>query len=202
MQVWATHLIIVSIACIAKRFLESLSRKLGREQKKNNDGGGERRNISSSPLPLPLLSFFCSCSNFCALARLETLVMQANVSKIFQLSEAMSLVILNVWLLNFKILFEMSIDNYLQTRPHQILKKKNRTCHSLYKDFTWLLAKDQCSGLLPQQTPVRCIACGLVRYGYGSGDKLTGYTSFHPSLQNGRFQSTAQVFHFNLFIYY
>lgn len=42
------------------------------------------------------------------------------------------------------------------------------------------------------QTPVRCIACGLVRYGYGSSDKWTRYTSFHPSLQNGRFQSTAQ----------
>ena len=69
------------VACVA-----SVSSRVRREswdeskkKRKDGGGGGEWRNrVSSSPLTLPLPPFFfCSCSNFRAVTRLETLATQA-----------------------------------------------------------------------------------------------------------------------------
>ena len=83
------------VACVASVSSRGSSRKLGQEQKKINDGGGEGEpwnikgrspeswglgaSVSSSPLPLPLQPFFCFLSNFRAITRLETLATQANL---------------------------------------------------------------------------------------------------------------------------
>ena len=73
----------VEISLHSKRFRASSSRKLGREQKKWNEGGGERERrkqrfpFSPPPPPPPSIFFFCSRSNFGAITRLGTLATQA-----------------------------------------------------------------------------------------------------------------------------
>ena len=64
----------------------SVSARVSREswdesKKKRNDRGGG--GVSSSPLPLPLPPFFfCSCTKFRAITRLQTLATQA-ISTLF-----------------------------------------------------------------------------------------------------------------------
>ena len=66
------NVFLLHLACIA-----SVSSQVRRESWDESKKKKGMTSVSSSPLPLPLLFFFCSRSNFRAVTRLETLATQA-----------------------------------------------------------------------------------------------------------------------------
>ena len=74
---------IIVLFCFFNTVRASSSRKLGREQKKKErtgEGEGNEGTFLFSPPPPPSNLFFCSCSTFRAITRLETLATQATAS--------------------------------------------------------------------------------------------------------------------------